>query len=151
MLRQKKITRHAIMTSWYSILIFCILVLSSPFLSAKNGYSQELDAKHTYLVLDAKKQTLDNVLSEIEKKVQCRFFMMPVTSISTRRSPFLRKKNLFTGSCSSCPGRPAWNSGRSAAISPSALRQLLPKPEFRVLLLRPMGARLHLSARLLHR
>ncbi|HEY4288538.1 MAG TPA: TonB-dependent receptor [Puia sp.] len=74
MLPQKKLTRHAIRTSWYSILIFCIIALSSPFLSAKSGYSQELNARHTYLTVNANKAALDNVLSEIEKKTQCRFF-----------------------------------------------------------------------------
>jgi TonB-linked SusC/RagA family outer membrane protein len=71
---KKTFIRFTIMTARYSILLLCIVVTSSSLLSAKDGYSQELDPQKVLLTLTIKNQSLAQVFKDIEKRTDFRFF-----------------------------------------------------------------------------
>jgi TonB-linked SusC/RagA family outer membrane protein len=62
------------MTAGYSILVFCIMIASCSFLTAKDGYSQRLDPQKVLLSLHAENQPLERVFKDIEKQSDFRFF-----------------------------------------------------------------------------
>lgn len=82
---KKHLIRLAIMAGKYSILMFTIIVASSSFLSAKNGFSQKLDPQKTFLSLTADNQSLEQVFKDIEAQTKFKF-IYNASAVNTRQS-----------------------------------------------------------------